>query len=863
MKSKYGVIVAAIALTAIPASFMAKDAKEIRFSSFKAIPSVRIPLPARADSAETGNLDLDKSTLLGARKAADTFHRLESQDWTTILPDTAGVVHLSPKNLGQKASDSKRVGAELYVLATRIRPSRFVKGNLVASSDAMIELFVDGESKLKKSKTDSVSAEERAAISFDPEVASEIEIHLLALPESNDNPEFSLKFVPDSGFDDVEIAEGPAVSRRFSISTTTLGGRLNSTSMSPDGKYVILKFSETYGEGDLRSWTELRRVADGVTITPSLHAGAAWMPAGATLYYTQRNGNSQDLFTMEASTMRPVLAAANVPVDAAEMIWAPDASWFAYYAEEKGAAEEGVMKRVSNPDDRIPGNRNRYYLSSYSLTTKVSTRLTYGGPSTYLQDISPDSRKVLYQVNRETPSKYPFYSISLVEMDVNTLKTDTVVAGAGGVAGALYSPDGKQLLVCAGPNDFDGVGKNAGNHPLANDFDIQAFLLDLGSRKVTPLTKDFDPSIEGTPVWNKADGNIYFTAADGFYTRIYSLNPKSGKINKLPVELNYVRNFSIGRNEARWLSYCGMSYTHNGSGYLLNLSNGRNSLLADPMDEEFKSLNLGKSETWTFTSRNGDVIDGTITLPPDFDASKKYPLIVYYYGGTTPSTYTSHHPYTPQLFASRDYVVYVINPSGTIGYGQEFSARHVNAWGENTADDIIEGVKKFCEEHPFVDSKKIGCIGASYGGFMTQLLQTKTDIFAAAVSHAGISNVTSYWGEGFWGYTYNAVAAAKSYPWSDPELFTKRGSLFNADKIHTPLLLLHGTEDTNVPIGESIQLFNALKILGRDVEFITVEGQNHIITDYNKRKLWQATIMAWFAKYLQDDPRWWNSMYKK
>ena len=118
-------------------------------------------------------------------------------------------------------------------------------------------------------------------------------------------------------------------------------------------------------------------------------------------------------------------------------------------------------------------------------------------------------------------------------------------------------------------------------------------------------------------------------------------------------------------------------------------------------------------------------------------------------------------------------------------------------------------------------------IGASYGGFMTQYLLTQTDIFAAAMSHAGISNVTSYWGEGYWGYSYNSVAAAESYPWTDPELFTKQGSLFNADKIHTPLLLIHGTADTNVPIGESIQLFNALSILGRQVEFISVDGGDH------------------------------------
>ena len=146
---------------------------------------------------------------------------------------------------------------------------------------------------------------------------------------------------------------------------------------------------------------------------------------------------------------------------------------------------------------------------------------------------------------------------------------------------------------------------------------------------------------------------------------------------------------------------------------------------------------------------------------------------------------------------------------------------------------------------------------------MTQYLQTQTDIFAAAVSHAGISNVTSYWGEGYWGSSYNAVAAADSYPWQNPDLFTKQGSLFNADKINTPLLLLHGTVDTNVPIGESIQLFNALKILGKEVEFVQVEGEDHFVADYAKRVLWHNTIMAWFARFLQDSPEWWNELYPK
>jgi dipeptidyl aminopeptidase/acylaminoacyl peptidase len=140
-------------------------------------------------------------------------------------------------------------------------------------------------------------------------------------------------------------------------------------------------------------------------------------------------------------------------------------------------------------------------------------------------------------------------------------------------------------------------------------------------------------------------------------------------------------------------------------------------------------------------------------------------------------------------------------------------------------------------------------------------LQTVTDIFAAAVSHAGISALSSYWGEGYWGYAYSAAASADSYPWNNRELYVEQSPLFNADKIKTPLLLLHGLEDTNVPVGESFQMYTALKILGRPVEFIRVKGENHGISTYNRRIEWNYSIYAWFAKWLKDDASWWDSMY--
>ena len=180
----------------------------------------------------------------------------------------------------------------------------------------------------------------------------------------------------------------------------------------------------------------------------------------------------------------------------------------------------------------------------------------------------------------------------------------------------------------------------------------------------------------------------------------------------------------------------------------------------DLSQDKLKDIALGEVHDWNFKSDDGTTIQGRYYLPPHFDPNKKYPMIVYYYGGTSPTNRALEMRYSMHMYAALGYVVYTLNPSGTTGFGQEFAARHVNAWGLKTADEIIQGTKLFCKEHSFVNEKKIGCIGASYGGFMTQYLQTRTDIFAAAISHAGISALSSYWGEGYWGYGYCSVANA-------------------------------------------------------------------------------------------------------
>ena len=139
----------------------------------------------------------------------------------------------------------------------------------------------------------------------------------------------------------------------------------------------------------------------------------------------------------------------------------------------------------------------------------------------------------------------------------------------------------------------------------------------------------------------------------------------------------------------------------------------------------------------------------------------------------------------------------------------------------------------------------------------------QTDIFAAGISHAGISSISSYWGEGYWGYWYNSISAPNSFPWNRPDIYVEQSALFHADQINTPLLLLHGSADTNVPPGESTQLFTALKLLGKEVEYVQVYDQDHWILNYGKRIVWENTILAWFDKWLKDQPQWWNDLYSE
>lgn len=803
---------------------------------------VAINTPLMLDSTDVRGKKFDKNLLLTSLRQGQCSEN-------AVAPaDSSGFIMLP------KATD----GFTLQVLQSRLCANRFAKGKLEIKSQQPLMLSIDGKKTLTHHGTEQTSS--KVPLTLAPGRTYNLSMTILSDASDTVSPSVKVEWIPDNDFKEVSVHVDLDKKRRFTLDDTMFGPRVSEVKLSADGQWLLTYYS---------NMTEIDRVLRHTTLTDmrtgkSRQITAAgklqWMPSSPRLFYTERGENGLDLVILDPVNMSVNTVAHDVPDE--NMMWNRTEDRLYYLKEESPESQQGPLKRLTSPAERVPGVEKRYNLHEYDPATGLDRTLTYGRSRLDIADLHPDGRHLLIMTACETPTRRPFDEFTLMELDTHTLSLDTIVSPTGFLSNAIYSPDASRIAIIGSPDCFGGIGKNYGSHAMGNDCDHQLFILDRTTGSIQAVSKDFDPSIDGAPTWSGVDNNIYFTVVEGFDQPLYSFDTRRNTFTriKLPEGESVVRGVSMSSKSSR-IAFLAQGAATGGGAFAYDIKSRKTSVIDDPLKERLSEIEMAQGTPWQFTASDGTSIDGYMFLPPDFDKTRKYPLIVYYYGGTLPSQHGITSPYSPQVFASRDYVVYVLNPSGTVGYGQEFSARHCNAWGKRTAQDIIEGTEQFVKAHPFINPDKIGCIGASYGGFMTQYLQTLTPMFAAAVSHAGISDVTSYWGEGYWGYSYNSIAAPDSYPWNNPDLFTKQGSLFNADKINTPLLLLHGTADTNVPIGESIQIYNALKILGKTVELVTVDGENHFITDYAKRRQWQDTIMAWFARYLQDDPSWWESMY--
>lgn len=803
-------------------------AEEVIVKQFRHAGPYEVKKPFLNDSLDVNSKKFTEKELL---KTAIPFSNVRQS--TQILEANANGEGLLPAS-----SLPYQIGLASFYLNS----DRYVKGNLQVKGPETYEVYINNEKQ--------TPADGKIALTLEPH---RYEVVIKYLAGKDKAGSLKVTFDTEAG---ATVTATTDPEKRYTISEVFDGTRFRSVSLSPNGKYLLTSYQTTFPGGETASYQQVTDKASGQVLVESSTNNYSWMPQSNRLYYTRKGLQGKELVSIDPVTKTETILSANLPDG--WFVFAPTEDYLIFMVSEEGPKKDKDMEEIIVPDDRQPGWRNRFFLHKYDLATGLFERLTYGHNSTAINDISKDGRYLLFTSRERTLTQRPFSTTTLYRMDLQTMQTEEILKDPF-IGSASFSPDGTQLAIEGSGEAFGGIGLNIAPGQTSNTADGQLFIYDLAGKQVTPVSKDFDPSIQSV-IWNNHDKQIYLQGEDKDCVRLYVLNPSNGKINPVPLKEDILSDFTIATS-APELVYFGESASNSQHLYSVNLKKNTTVCLKDLSETILKDVTLGEVRDWNFQAAAGDTIYGRYYLPPHFDPNKKYPLIVNYYGGTSPTERSLENRYPSHAYAALGYIVYIIQPSGATGFGQEFSARHVNAWGKRTGDEIIEGTKKFCAEHSFVDAKKIGCIGASYGGFMTQYLQTKTDLFAAAISHAGISDITSYWGEGYWGYSYSSLATANSYPWNARDIYVEQSPLFHADKINTPILFLHGSVDTNVPVGESIQMFTALKLLGKETAFIQVVGQNHQIFDYKKRAEWNNTIYAWFAKWLKEQPEWWEALY--
>lgn len=795
----------------------------------------QVSLPVFANQPSVDGKKFDNAALLGSIQADAG----DIKNWTVISVRPDSLITLVNKEY------------QFIQMAGYVKSDRWTKASVNISTNALFELSLDG----KKVKTQGQPSEK--PVKTDITLGTGVHKLLLTVISIEKSLRLGANITADK--DSVKLAWSTDPKRTVTINDIIEGESVTDAKLSASGKYLLIQTDEIL-PGTGKSQRSFRVI--NMELKRNLFAlrnnafRAGWLPETDRLFYQVDKDGNTDVYLFNPETGEESLAASGLK-SPERITWSPAEDYFVFSHREE-AEKTGDLKRVFGNEDRIPGTRDRSYLYIFDLKTKLTRPLTAGAVSSNLHDIKPDGSRILFSTSRMDYSEVPFTKQTLYELDPVTMHTDTIWKDKLYDGSCQYSPDGSQLLVSGGPETFGELGVNVSNSLIPNSYDTQLFLFDMKTRKAEALTRDFDPAVEKA-YWAR-DGKIYLTADERDYVNLYRLDLKKKSFTKIIVPEEVITSIDFSAKQPLSV-FRGSSISSPEKLYSLDLTTGKSTMLLDPGAKRMEEVEFGKSEDWNFINSKGTTIYGRVYYPADYDPERKYPVIVNYYGGTTPTNRAFGGRYPKNVWAAEGYLVYVLQPSGSTGFGQDFSALHVNGWGKDAIDDIIEGTKKFLAAFPSADARNVGCIGASYGGFTTMMLQTRTDIFKTAISHAGISDITSYWGEGYWGYSYSSGATKDSYPWNRKDIYVDNSPLFNADKFRNSILLLHGTSDTNVPVGESLQFYAALKILGKDVEMVLINGENHHILDYKKRLEWHDTIMAWFDMKLKNQPDHWTEMY--
>jgi dipeptidyl aminopeptidase/acylaminoacyl peptidase len=445
---------------------------------------------------------------------------------------------------------------------------------------------------------------------------------------------------------------------------------------------------------------------------------------------------------------------------------------------------------------------------------------------------SPDGRTVAYTKNTDTMVATSTNN-DLFIVSVEGGEARRITDNPANDAQPLYSPDGRTIAYTA----MKRPGFEADRRVI--------MLYDVGTGTRKELTEAADLSF-GEAAWSPDGKWLYASADDRGARSIFRIAVKDGKVEPLLQE-GVASGLRVAP-DGRALYFVHDRMDRPGELHRFEIASKRLTKLTNFNDERARSLDLSAKQDVWFEGARGAQVHALLLKPPGFDASKKYPMILLIHGGPQGQWADQfHYRWSAPLFASRGYVVAMINPRGSTGYGQQFTDEISGDWGGAVYEDLMRGLDHLLKTQPYIDGSRVAAAGASYGGYMVNWLLGQTDRFRCFVSHDGVFNPWSMYGttEELWFTEWEFGGT----PYQRPDLYDRWSPLRNAAAFKTPTLVIHGQLDYRVDVSEGFQLFTALQRQGIPSQMLYFPDEGHWVTKPANAVVWYTTVLDWIDTY--------------
>jgi dipeptidyl aminopeptidase/acylaminoacyl peptidase len=631
--------------------------------------------------------------------------------------------------------------------------------------------------------------------------------------------------------------------------------------ISPDGKRVAYVVSTPSFETDAHegvlyviptSGGTPVRLTHGTRIfnRPLPAARLRWSPDGSLLSFVAYVDGVPQVMAMSAAGGEP-WPITSVKEGVARYEWGPDSKRIAFLAADATPAEEEQRKKdktfvmVVGKDERGP----RLWVED--LAGGAPKVVSPAGQAVVDCHWAPDGKRLIYSASNENGFN-SIYRSHIYSVGAAGEEMRTVVDRPGTNRAAQFSPDGRRIA-------FVSTG---GIEGMISAEDLYVVSADGRADTIKNLTAAQEAWI-GEFAWAPDSRSIFYITTEQtnytgdhmFEEPISRVHLDSGHIDLMTP--GPVVNFSLSMSQdGSKLAYKSVEKRTMGDVFVMNVADKRAVRLTE-INPELRDLELGDLRAVSWKSFDGKEIWGLLLTPPGYKPGARLPMLVYCHGGPI-GGYTygifpqfmhipgQVDPYPSEAMASAGMAIFFPMPRGGSGYGVEGFRAILHSWGEVDYKDIMAGVDAMVAQG-IADPDRLGVMGASYGGYMTDWIVTQTGRFKAASTACSVSDLVQ---EYYLSDAGDVMAEYYGYPWEDGAAMNAHSAINFVTKVTTPLLIQHGEEDHRVPVGQAQEFYKALKALHKTVELDIYPRGGHVNFEPKLEREYMRRNMDWFTEWL-------------